>query len=50
MAGLDPKRAVTMMKTLHGLTSDTNESDLESSVIALAKLVDKTIPWALSRL
>ena len=34
----------------HNKIEDTKESDLESSVTALAKLADKTIPWALAQL
>jgi hydantoinase/carbamoylase family amidase len=34
----------------HNKIEDTKEADLEASVVALAKLADKTIPWALKRL
>jgi N-carbamoyl-L-amino-acid hydrolase len=34
----------------HNKIEDTKEADLEASVVALAKLAEKTIPWALARL
>ena len=34
----------------HNKIEDTKEADLEASVVALEKLAEKTIPWALARL